>query len=162
MTTVDALVDRIFADALAASLRASDAFCGVRSEVVWDTIHPDETGVGGFNVDVYVRTRAESHRRELSATAAETESALVIAHEQWQKYSVGKSGRPSEGPIRVVSLLALAASSVLQGNGREMILRVYRKEPGREILRWRFMSLALPASILTSAVARAVSRLRVR
>ena len=97
MTTVDALVDRIFADALAASLRASDAFCGVRSEVVWDTIHPDETDVGGFNVDVYVRTRAESHRRELSATAAETERALVIAHEQWQKYSVGKSGRPSEG-----------------------------------------------------------------
>ena len=32
-----------------------------------------------------------------------------------------------------------------------MILRVDRKEPGREILRWRFVSLALPPGILVAA-----------
>ena len=95
MTRVDALGDRILADALAASLRASDAFCGVCSKVVWNTIHPDETDVGGFNIDVYVRTRAESHRRELAATAAETERALVIAHEQWQQVRRRKEWPPS-------------------------------------------------------------------
>ena len=32
-----------------------------------------------------------------------------------------------------------------------MILRVVRKEPGREIVRWRFVSLALPPGILVAA-----------
>ncbi len=32
-----------------------------------------------------------------------------------------------------------------------MVLQVYRKKPGREILRWRFVSLALPAGILVAA-----------
>ena len=46
-----------------------------------------------------------------------------------------------------------------------MVLRVDRKEPGREILRWRFVSLALPPGILVAAATErrgaAVERVRV-
>ena len=44
-----------------------------------------------------------------------------------------------------------AARHLLRSDGRQMVLQVDRKEPGREILRWRFVSLALPAGILVAA-----------
>jgi len=52
---------------------------------------------------------------------------------------------------RIVDQLTHAATSLLQTDGPNMVLKVERDEPGREILRWRFVTLALPASILVAA-----------
>ena len=52
---------------------------------------------------------------------------------------------------RGVSRLVSAARHLLRADGRQMVLKVDRKEPGREILRWRFVSLALPPGILVAA-----------
>ena len=45
----------------------------------------------------------------------------------------------------------LAARHLLVADGQQMVLKVDRKEPGREILRWRFVSLAMPPGILVAA-----------
>ena len=44
-----------------------------------------------------------------------------------------------------------SARHLLRADGRQMVLKVDRKQPGREILRWRFVSLALPPGILVAA-----------
>jgi hypothetical protein len=133
--TVDmnALSDRLYADALAAMLRVSGAFCRASTRIAWDDIEP------------YVRERATVHRADLSATAAEAERALEDARSEWRKIA------SDDSPLPAISLLARAARKLLQSNGCEMILRVDREEPGREILRWRFVSLALPPGILIAA-----------
>lgn len=136
--TIDetSLADRLYADALAADLRVPDAFLRSRSDTKWNTI------------DSHTRARAEVYRNELSATPAMAERALEKAKSDWHKVA----GR--DDAVRVVTLLVRAAKRLLQPDGREMVLRVNRDEPGREILRWRFVSLALPPSILIAAATR--------
>ena len=46
------------------------------------------------------------------------------------------------------------ARHLLRADGRQMVLKVDRKEPGREILRWRFVSLALPPGMLVAAASK--------
>jgi len=130
--TVDAnsLSDRLYADALGASLRMPSAFVQARTKVTWDDIEP------------YVRQRASIHRKDLSATAAEAERALEDTQAKWREMTYGDLA------AREIDLLARAARKLLQADGREMILRVDHENPGREILRWRFVSLALPPGIL--------------
>ncbi len=127
------LVDRLYADALAADLRVPQAFMRSRTETNWDTI------------EAHVREHAEFYRQELSATPAAAQRAIEKAERQWRESGV------ATGSVRVVTLLVRAAKRLLQADGREMILRVNRREPGREILRWRFVSLALPPGILIAA-----------
>ena len=50
-----------------------------------------------------------------------------------------------------VDRLVSAARNLLRADGRQMVLKVDRNEPGREILRWRFVSLAIPPGILVAA-----------
>lgn len=63
-------------------------------------------------------------------------------------------GTFADKPVRTVTLLSRAARNLLQPDGREMILRVDHREPSREILRWRFVSLSIPPSILIAAATR--------
>ncbi|HEX2093039.1 MAG TPA: hypothetical protein VHG28_11580 [Longimicrobiaceae bacterium] len=136
--TIDekAFVDRLYADALAADLRMPDAFVRARTHTSWDSI------------EARLRERAEVYRQELSATPAAAQSAIEAAKARWCEV-VGDGNS-----VRVARLLACAARRLLQADGREMILRVDRDEPGREILRWRFVSLALPLGILVVAATR--------
>ena len=131
-----ALVDRLYADALAADLRGTDAFMRSRTHTSWDSI------------EAQVRARAAVYRQELSATPAAAQRAIEETERKWRE--AAGNGRS----VRVVTLLARAARRLLQADGREMILQVIRDEPGREILRWRFVSLALPPGILVSAATR--------
>lgn len=133
--TIDetALADRLYADALAVDLRGADAFMRSRTDTRWD------------DIEAYVRERAKVYRDELSATPAMAERALETAESEWHKVA----GR--DDAVRVVTMLVRTARRLLQPNGREMVLRVNRDEPGREILRWRFVSLALPPGILVAA-----------
>lgn len=136
--TIDetALADRLYADAVAADLRERDAFLQSRSDTKWETI------------EAHMRTRAEVHREELAATPAMVQRALEEAERKWSDLT------RTRGAVRVVTLLARTARRLLQADGQEMILRVNRDEPGREILRWRFVSLALPPGILIAAATR--------
>jgi hypothetical protein len=133
--TVDenAFCDRLYADALAASLRSPAAFCRGRISATWD------------DIKTYIWHRATAHTRDLSATSAEAERALEDTHTNWR--AIG----PGDAPLREIGLLARAARKLLQADGREMVLRVDLDDPGREILRWRFISLALPPGILIAA-----------
>ncbi|HVF59751.1 MAG TPA: hypothetical protein VNJ70_08090 [Thermoanaerobaculia bacterium] len=127
------LTDRLYADALAADLRVLDRFIQSRTEVAWG------------DIESHVRERAAVHRKDLSTTPAEAERAFESVRSEWRTIASG------DGPLRGIVLLARAAGRLLQPDGREMILRVDRDEPGREILRWRFVSLALPPGILLAA-----------
>lgn len=146
MLDEQALTDRLYADALAAHLRRSKAFLDARTE----SDHADVEG--------YVRDRAAIYRGELSISEAEAEGALTSALDRWREdapldYRRG-SGTLVHKPLRTVTLLSRAARNLLQPDGREMILRVDHHEPSREILRWRFVSLAIPPSILIAAATR--------
>jgi hypothetical protein len=128
-----ALADRLYADALAADLRAPDKFTGACTDTCWDAI------------EAYVRERADVYQGELSLTSVAAERALQMAHERWHRLAI------SHRTLRITRLLVGAGRKLLQPDGREMILRVDRVEPGSEILRWRFVSLALPPGILIAA-----------
>src|ERR1700722_17349969 len=110
---INALADRLYADALAATLRVSGAFCRASTRITWD------------DIETYVRERVAVHRADLSATASEGERALEDARAQWRKIASG------DGPLSAIGLLVRAARKLLQSNGREMILRVDCEEPGR-------------------------------
>ena len=125
--------DRLLADALAADLRRPLAFVERQTTARWD------------HVESSVLERAALYRHELSATEALSDRALGSARDRWTKLTHGE-----EEP-QVVDVLSRAARGMLQMDGPEMILCVDRKEPGREILRWRFVSLSLPPSILIAA-----------
>jgi hypothetical protein len=129
----NALSDRLYADALAANLRVRDAFLTSAVETSWGAL------------EGYVRERAKVYREELGATPAAGERAIEKTEKRWHASIV------PEGRVRLITLLTNSAKSLLQVDGREMILRVDRDEPGREILRWRFISLALPPAILVAA-----------
>ena len=144
--TIDtnALEDRLFADALAADLRMPGRFFAPSTKVAWG------------DLDSHVRDRAEVHRKDLLLSPASMEVPFNRAREKWcAMTSFGANSHRSRGgddpPRRGVSRLVSAARHLLRADGRQMVLTVDRKEPGREILRWRFVSLALPPGILAAA-----------
>lgn len=129
----DALCDRLYADTLGATLRRSGTFWRADTTVCW------------ADIETHVRQRADAHGQDLSATPEEVARALNETENIWRTITAGDQF------VREIGVLRLAARKLLQANGREMILRVDPEEPGREILRWRFVSLALPAGILIAA-----------
>ena len=144
--TIDtnALEDRLFADALAADLRMPGRFFAPSTKVAWS------------DLDSHVRHRAEVHREDLLLSPASMEVPFNRAREKWcATTSFGANSHRSRGgddpPRRGVSRLVSGARHLLRADGRQMVLTVDRKEPGREILRWRFVSLALPPGILAAA-----------
>ena len=144
MIDENALCDRLYADALAADLRVPERFIEAKTKVVWD------------DIEWHVRARAEAHREDLLVRPASIEGPFNHAQEAWlaatsSSASTNRPRRCDDQPRRGVARLVSAARRLLRPEGRQMILRVDRKEPGREILRWRFVSLALPAGILVAA-----------
>jgi hypothetical protein len=133
-----ALRDRLYAEYLAAPFRDPVRFC-VASAI---TSEP--------RMDSYVRARAEAIRSDLSGTAADVEWAI--------KEIEKNESEATQSLRRIISLLSLQARNLLRATGQEMVLRVDRFEPGREILRWRFVSLALPPGILVAAATESGSR----
>ena len=134
MIDADALSDRLYADALAADLRVPGRFVEAKTKVIWDDIEP------------HVRERAEAHGMDLCLRPASMEGPFDRAREEWSR-----PWRCDDQPRRGVARLVSAARRLLRPDGRQMVLRVDGKEPGREILRWRFVSLGLPAGILVAA-----------
>jgi hypothetical protein len=105
---------------------------------------------------------------DLSATSADAEQGWRQARERWVADALKMhdlNDLPDEDKChRVVTLLSNSADALFQPDARTAILKVDRAEPGREILRWRFVSLAMPSSILLAAAAarcrRPINRLR--
>jgi hypothetical protein len=133
-----ALSDRLHADMVAALLRVSAGFLSAKTTIAYQ------------DLEAYGRERSTIHLHDLSLTEAEGEGALNDALELCVD-DLRCIAHGSSKSYRAVTLLACIAKRLLQLDGREMILRVHREEPGREILRWRFVSLALPPSILIAA-----------
>ena len=147
--TIDtgAFRDRLLADALAADLCIPGRFLASSAKVAWG------------DLDSHVRERAEGHRKDLLLSPASMEVPFDRAREKWcAMTSFGADSHRSRGaddpPRRGVSRLVSGARHLLRADGREMVLKVDRKEPGREILRWRFVSLALPPGILVAAASK--------
>lgn len=136
-----ALADRLYADMVAASLRVPAAFLGAETTIT----QPD--------LEAYGRERSTLHRYDLSVTEPEAERAFNEALKRYVADLLTPVHISCEAgmPCRTVTHLARTARRLLQPDGGEMILRVDRAEPGQEILRWRFVSLALPPSILIAA-----------
>jgi hypothetical protein len=128
-----ALSDAIYAERLAGALRGSEAFCTSRTYVTGD-------GLGD-----YVSARAKKICGDLSGSDADVQWAIDYVAKRWRGVDAGQK------PVRVVSLLVAHAKRLLRSQGREMVLKVDRATPGREILLWRFVSLALPPGILIAA-----------
>ena len=144
MIDARALCDRLYADALAADLRVPGRFVAAMTKVVWDDIKP------------HIRKRAEAHEKDLLLRPASTEGPFNSAREEWlattsSNASTNRPRRCDDQPRRGVARLVSAARRLLRPDGGQMILRVDREEPDREILRWRFVSLALPPGILVAA-----------
>ena len=143
----EALRDRLYADALAADLREPARFFAPNTKVSWADIQP------------YVRERAEAHRKDLMLRPASIEGPFNRTREEWfttTSFAASSSDLPlcDDLPRRGVSRLVSGARHLLRADGRQMVLNVDRKEPGREILRWRFISLAIPPGILVAAVSK--------
>lgn len=132
----NALADRFYADVVANALYSPERFHEAKTTSTWQEI------------DRNLRKQASVYLKDIPANAAEAERALENVK--------AKFGNKADWhrPVRDISFLRNIAVSLLQQNGREMSLKVDREEPGREILRWRFISLLLPASILLSAATR--------
>lgn len=131
-----ALRDRLFADAVSAPVRDADLFTRA------------DPSISREDVERYVDTRAAAHQRDLGGTEADTEWARTAALALWR--SALPHGRTSD---RVVYALSVIAARLLCGSGSAVTLHVVHEEPGRELLRWRFISLALPPNLLISALA---------
>jgi Adenosine deaminase len=127
------LRDAIHGAYAAALLRSPDAFYEAQMRINSD------------GIEKFVRHHAERLRRTTSATYADVEWAFEEGERKWS------ASRPHGKTSRIVSVLWSYSRSVLLHDGSEMTLRVDEDDPGREILRWRYMSLAVPAGILISA-----------
>jgi adenosine deaminase len=127
-----ALRDRLYADALAWDLRVSTRLERSMAQITRS------------DIEQYVDARANIYCRDLQKPALEINRLRKAVLTEWED-SFG------DGPWRSPSLLSRAARRLLQPHGSEMILRVDRVEPGREILRWRYVSLAIPPEILMAA-----------
>lgn len=135
---LSAFADRLFADAIAAPLHDRSGFLtGARMVTVRD-------------VEEFVRLRLGVYERDLSASPALAERALGRAWECWRPLAAGSEDAES---FSILPMLWRAGRALLQPHGSEMILRAHREEPGREILRWRFVSLSIPPGILLAATA---------
>lgn len=133
------LADRLFAEAVASDLRDPSAFLGVRLESTTETLFQ------------WVRERSTVHQADLHTTAAEIEEALKSARNRFDEIS----------PPRLDSIssrLLKLGSSLLEFDGQDLVLKVDDQEPGRELLRWRFISLLVPAGILGAAAAAKMGR----
>ena len=144
MIDVNALGDRLYADALAADLRVPGRFVAAVTKVGWDDIQP------------HIRKRADAHEQDMCLRPAAMEGPFNFARDEWLattslSASTNRPRRCDDQPRRGVARLVSAARHLLRPDGRQMVLQVDRKKPGREILRWRFVSLALPAGILVAA-----------
>ena len=144
MIDANALGDRLYADALAADLRVPARFVAAVTKVAWDDIEP------------HIRKRADAHAQDLCLRPAAMEGPFSFARDEWLattslSASMNRPRRCDDQPRRGVARLVSAAGHLLRPDGRQMVLKVDRKKPGREILRWRFVSLALPAGILVAA-----------
>ena len=140
----NALCDRLYADSLAADLRVPGRFVAAATKVGWNDIEP------------HIRKRAEAHGEDLSIPPALQEGPFNFARDEWlattsSSASTNRPRRCDDQLRRGVARLVSAARRLLRPDGRQMVLQVCRKEPGREILRWRFVSLALPPGILVAA-----------
>jgi adenosine deaminase len=138
------LADHLFAETLSAPLRGSSGFCE-STRVAYEA-----TGSS------HVRLRADSVKSRVSCIESDLEWAIeTVENEYARRGKEFNRGALMATPHRIVSVLSSHARCLLQSAGSEMILRLNRAEPGREILRWRFVSLALPPGILIAATARA-------
>ena len=144
--TIDtnALRDRLYADALAADLRIPMRFLASNTRVAWTDIKS------------HMRERAEVHRKDLKLRPASMEVPFNRAREEW--FTTTSFGTPGDSlplcddiSLRGVGRLVSVARHLLRADGRQMVLKVDRIDPGREILRWRFVSLVLPPGILIAA-----------
>jgi len=97
-------------------------------------------------IERYVIARAAVYRNDLSASEADAEVAIIGALDLWR--SVLGNVRRTD---RVVTTLAAVGTYLLEPSGQNAVLRVCEEDPGREILRWRFASLALPSGIYVAA-----------
>lgn len=143
MTDVAALADRLHADAIAAPLRLPPMFLEHRLTVTLAEVEEYAVACGAIYAEC------------LRAPIELVQQGWEDARSRWVTYASGlTSSEPgaAEAQQRVVGITYLAVRSLLQPGGRETILSVDRAEPVREILRWRFVSLALPSSILTAAL----------
>jgi hypothetical protein len=131
---VNALRDRLLADAIATGLRGRDSFTAATTLLALPELKQ------------HLRERAQTYRQDISATEAEAETGAEQALQMWQQLM------PPGRVWRTVTTLTYAATALLQVRGGEVVLQVRREEPGREILQWRFVSLALPQGILVAAV----------
>lgn len=129
----DALKDALYAERLSASLRDSWAF------------RKASTCCSDAELDAYERRRSEAIQKALSGSSADVQWARERVDEFWHATSSPR------GSTRVVSILTSHAQRLLQLDGTDIILGIVRDEPGREILRWRFISLAIPQGILIAA-----------
>ncbi|MGA8810016.1 MAG: hypothetical protein WB973_19265 [Thermoanaerobaculia bacterium] len=101
--------------------------------------------MSGAELDEYGRRRAEPIRKALSGSAADVQWAMWRVQEFWN------ADPRTREQTRIVSILTSHARRLLRSDGAEIILAVDREAPGREVLRWRFISLAIPPSILIAA-----------
>jgi hypothetical protein len=124
------LRDAVDAEHLAAGLRARELF------------YTSQTHVDAEAVRRYARTRAEDFRRSLSGSDADVQWSFEQVERRWEKIS------RLQGSMRIVSLLSMHARALFRNDGSEIVLREDASDAGREILRWRFISLALPPGIL--------------
>lgn len=128
------LADRLFAEAVASDLRDTDAFLEVRLKSTTDKLFQ------------WVRERSTVHHADLHASAAEIEEALAFARRRFDELS-------PPGVNSISSRLLKLGCSLLEFDGHDLVLKVDDQEPGRELLRWRFISLLVPAGILAAAAA---------
>lgn len=138
-----ALSDRLYADTVAAAVGVETNFTDPKSRLHLRVLCD------------HAEKRGRAYKRDLSADAAAVHQAWLHARGQLARDLLQA---PSEEvweerdrEFRTVRLLTNAAGSLLQPGEHRMLLQVDRQTPGREILRWRFVSLALPASILMAA-----------
>lgn len=129
----DALSDALYAERLSGVLQDASGFRGAR------------TRVSLAQLDEYARKRAEPIRKSLSGSVADVQWAMERVQGFWGAQPAGRAS------TRIVSILASHARRLLRTDGAEIILEVDHDVPGREIIRWRFISLAVPPGILIAA-----------
>jgi hypothetical protein len=144
VTVGAALSDRLYADAVGVAVAAEGNFTGGK-------LHLEPR-----SLEEHVGTRGRAYEFDLSASAAAVHQAWLQARRLLTLDMLSARSddvwHEPRRQYRAVNLLTNAATSLLQPGEDRMILKVDRQTPGREILRWRFVSLALPASILLAAV----------
>lgn len=128
--------DRILADLISAPLRDRLAFIGASTCAKW------------IDTDRYLRDCAIAHAKDLRPSDVEIEACIADAIDAWRQMT---SPVPQD---RVLRALSAVATRLLHQVGPTMVLRLDTEDTAREILLWRFVSLALPPSILIAAASR--------